>query len=142
MAIFQIDLKKAYDCLDWGFLRCVLIKIGLSPRCTNCIMACVDKVNFSILINGHPMKFFRATRGLRQGFSLSPLLFVLAMDCLSLHIKRAVMEEHFQPLMIRKNNSISHSLFIDDILILGMLCCFTWLCLFNILKKFTKAIGL
>lgn len=52
------------------------------------------------------------------------------------------MEEQFRPLMISNNNNISHSLFVDDILILGMLCHFSWLCLFNILKKITNAIGL
>lgn len=27
--IVKIDLSKAYDCLDWGFIRCLLAKIGL-----------------------------------------------------------------------------------------------------------------
>jgi len=29
-AILKIDLQKAYGCLDWGFIRCLLAKIGLN----------------------------------------------------------------------------------------------------------------
>eukprot|EP00253_Pinus_taeda_P027952 PITA_27952 len=33
--IFKIDLRKAYDCLDWGFIRCLLAKIGLRANMIN-----------------------------------------------------------------------------------------------------------
>lgn len=71
-AIFKIDLRKAYDCLDWGFIRCLLAKIGLRANMINWIMACVEKVNYVVIINGIPSPFFLATRGLRQGCPLSP----------------------------------------------------------------------
>jgi len=43
-------------------------------------MACVSNVHYDVVINGYPTYFFKARRGLRQGCSLSPLLFILAMD--------------------------------------------------------------
>lgn len=52
------------------------------------------------------------------------------------------MEEHCRLMMINTRNYISHSLFVDDILIFGMLCCLSWSCIYNILKNFQKAIGL
>jgi len=36
-----------------------------------------------VLINGGPSSFFKISRGLWQGFPLSPLLFILVMDGLS-----------------------------------------------------------
>lgn len=60
VAILKIDLKKSYDCLDWSYLRCLLIKIGLNDLCKNWIMACVEGVNYAILINGYPTSFFRS----------------------------------------------------------------------------------
>jgi hypothetical protein len=40
-------------------------------------------VRFSILVNGTPSDFFKSSRSLRQGDSLSPLLFVMVMEPLS-----------------------------------------------------------
>lgn len=104
-------------------------------------MACVEKVNYAIIINGLPSTFFSAARGLRQGCSLSPVLFILAMDSLSLHINRAVMEKRCHLLKISTSNFITHNLFVDDILIFGMLCLLNWECLYDILDKFQKATG-
>jgi len=85
-------------------------------------MAYVDNVNYAVIINGYPTRFFWAGRGLRQGCSLSPLVFILVMDCLSLYIKKVVLEDQFQPLKMGNNINISHNLFVDEILIMGMLC--------------------
>jgi len=85
-AIMKVDLQKAFDCLDWGYLRLVLHKIGIQVGPTKWIMACVTNVHYAVVINGYPTKLFKKGRGLRQCCSLSPLLFILAMDGLRLHI--------------------------------------------------------
>lgn len=105
-------------------------------------MACVEMVNFSVIINGIPSPFFSASRSLRQGCPLSLLLFILAMNTLSLHINKAVEEFRCYPLKICRSISISHNLFVDDIILFGMLCRLTWLCYDEILKKIQRAIGL
>jgi len=64
------------------------------------------------------------------------------MNSLSLHINKAVSENMCRPLKLCRNNYISHNLFVDDILIFGMLCRLTWICLHDILKRFQKATGL
>jgi len=141
-AILKIDLKKAYDSLDWSYLRCLLIKIGLNDMCAKWIMACVEGINFAILINGYPTSFFSAERGLRQGCSLSPLLFILVMDTISLHLKRVVASGNINPLSISRGNSFTHNLFVDDVLLFAMLCRQSWHIMHAILKSFQRATGL
>eukprot|EP00253_Pinus_taeda_P022450 PITA_22450 len=85
-------------------------------------MACVEKVNYAVIINGIPSSFFPASRSLRQGCPLSPLLFILAMNTLSLHINKAIKEYRCHPLKICRSISISRNLFVDDIIMFGILC--------------------
>lgn len=105
-------------------------------------MTCVDKANYAVIINGLPSSFFPTSRGLRQGCPLSLLLFILAMDPLSLHINKVVQEDRCRPFHICKNVTISHNLFVDDIILFGIFCRITWLSFYEILKNFQRATGM
>jgi hypothetical protein len=52
--VLKLDLIKAYDRVDWGVLRLVLLQVGLSLETTYWIMECVTSANFVVLINGRP----------------------------------------------------------------------------------------
>lgn len=105
-------------------------------------MARVEEVNYAVLINGFPSPFFKVARGLRQGCSLSPLLFILVMGSLSLHIKREIQQNFCQPLPICRGIFISHNFFVNDILITAILCRASWICLHEILEIFQCATGM
>eukprot|EP00253_Pinus_taeda_P031852 PITA_31852 len=141
-AIMKIDLHKAFDCIDWGFLECLLAKIGLSPPIIRWINACFANVNYAVIINGLPSPFFQAHRGLCQGCPLLPLLFILVINSLSLHINRAVNEGHIKAVKICRQVQISHNLFVDDVLLFSMLCKRSWICYKAILDRFHSATGL
>jgi hypothetical protein len=64
--VLKLDMTKAYDRVDWGFLRLVLFQFGLSLEVTNWIIGCVSTANFVLLINCSPSSFFKSSRGLRQ----------------------------------------------------------------------------
>jgi hypothetical protein len=85
---------------------------------TNWIMACVNSASFAVLVNGEATDFFRSGRGLRQGCPLSPLLFILVMESLSLLLKSSQREGIIKGIKVSRITKILHILFVDDILLL------------------------
>lgn len=75
----KLDIEKAFDHVNWGFLIHLLKRCGFSNKWRQWISFCLSTVRFSILINGSPCSFFGSSRGLQQGNPLSPLLFMLVM---------------------------------------------------------------
>ncbi|GJZ77649.1 hypothetical protein Tco_0642321 [Tanacetum coccineum] len=89
---FKVDIQKAYDTVDWNFLRVILIGFGFHERMIGWIMECVTTTSFSISINGLLHGYFKGKRGLRQGDPLSPYLFTLIMEVFTLILHRRVQE--------------------------------------------------
>ncbi|GJX41721.1 putative RNA-directed DNA polymerase [Tanacetum coccineum] len=88
--VFKVDIQKSYDTVDWKFLDYILRCYGFHHKMVKWIMTCVMTASFSICINGDIYGFFKGKRGLRQGDPLSPYLFTLVMEVLTLIIKRRV----------------------------------------------------
>ena len=75
-------------------------------------------MNFAILLNGDPGQKFAPSRGLRQGDPLSPYLFLLVNEVLSLLIHKESKENRIIGVRMSPSGpSISHILFADDTLI-------------------------
>lgn len=118
--VLKVDLEKAYDRVDWPFLREVLLAAGFSSHLTLLILSCISSTSVPVLWNGSSLSEFQPQRGLRQGDPLSPYLFVLCMEVLGQRISRAVDEKEWKPLKAsRSGPSISHLFFADDLLLFG-----------------------
>ncbi|GJT58681.1 RNA-directed DNA polymerase, eukaryota, reverse transcriptase zinc-binding domain protein [Tanacetum coccineum] len=86
----KIDLQKAYDTVNWNFLELILKKFGFHTRIVGWIMQCVKTVGFTVCINGKRYGYFKGGRGLRQGDPISPYLFTLIMEMLTLLLQRKI----------------------------------------------------
>jgi endonuclease/exonuclease/phosphatase family metal-dependent hydrolase len=114
----KTDMAKAFDRLEWSFLRATLEAMNFPLKMINTILKCVSTVSFSILINGSPTSAFYPQRGLRQGDPLSPYLFILCDDVFSALIAKAHSNKLIHGIKIApKAPEITHLLFADDSLL-------------------------
>ena len=117
----KLDVEKAFDHVNWGFLMQLLEKGGFSAKWRQWIFFCISTVRFSILINGSPCGFFESSKGLRQGDPLSPLLFVLVMEALGRMLDKAIHDDYMSSFGVGRlegrSLAVSRLLFADDTLI-------------------------
>ena len=66
----KIDISKAYDRVDWKFLKAVLVAMNFSSRWVRWILECVTTIQYTILVNGRITQSFKPNRGLRQGIRM------------------------------------------------------------------------
>ncbi|WVZ88994.1 hypothetical protein U9M48_035459 [Paspalum notatum var. saurae] len=88
--LLKLDISKAFDTLSSAFLLEVLSALGFSARWRDWIAILLGSASSRILVNGVPGDTISHRRGVRQGDSLSPLIFVLAMDSLNRLVDKAV----------------------------------------------------
>jgi hypothetical protein len=95
----------------------MLIHLGFFVKFVNWVFSCLTQVSFSILTNGSTSIFFRPGRGLRKGCPLFPLLFLIVVEGLSralIYVKRL---GPLKGIRLGISVSLSHFLFVDDILL-------------------------
>ena len=50
----KLDMSKAYEWVEWIFLKNIMKKMGFDVKWVNLIMECISTVTYFVLINGEP----------------------------------------------------------------------------------------
>lgn len=116
----KLDISKAYERVEWGFLKVLLEHMGFPTSFVQLIMDCVTSVQYSVVLNGEVLPACTPERGLRQGDPLSPYLFVLVTEVSSHLIHMAQIDGKLEGVRIAQQASITtHLFFVDDSLLFG-----------------------
>ncbi len=81
--IVALDQEKAYDKIAHYYLWKVLATFGIPEVLIKLVKALYQNAETTIMINGYLSSTFKVTRGVRQGDSMSCLLFDLAIEPLA-----------------------------------------------------------
>ncbi|GAA0148554.1 hypothetical protein LIER_36750 [Lithospermum erythrorhizon] len=114
----KLDKEKAYDRVEWGYLKNIMITMGFPVKLVYLIMDFITSVSYSVLVNGERSRHIIPSRGLRQGYPLSLYLFILCTEGLIALINAAVARGEWNGVRIgRSGPMVSHMLFAYDSLL-------------------------
>ncbi|KAL3678559.1 hypothetical protein R1sor_021515 [Riccia sorocarpa] len=113
--LLQLDFRKAFDSVNWRFLRETLKAYNFGETFQNYIKAILVTAASAILINGRRSRPVNVTRSVWQGCPLSPLLFILVTQTLTATLENEVQTGRIQGIYLQKAN-IHHCLgfYADD----------------------------
>ena len=85
--LVSLDQEKAFDQVDRTFLLNLLRHLGFGPSFLNCIYTLYNGANMRVIVNGFRSDMMPIARGVRQGDSLSPMLYILCVEVLACKIR-------------------------------------------------------
>lgn len=90
-------------------------RLGFNERWISLIMMCISVVSYSVLINGEARDNIVPSRGIRQGDTISPYLFLLCAQGLSAMLRKEEELGNIRAILVSKEaTQISHLFFADD----------------------------
>ncbi|XP_013745364.2 uncharacterized protein LOC106447969 [Brassica napus] len=138
----KTDMSKAYDRLEWEFIRLVLQRMGFHEKWIHWIMECISSVTYAFLINGSPRGRVKPSRGIRQGDPLSPYIFILCSEVLSGLCNKAQEDGLLEGIRVAKGcPRVNHLLFADDTMFFSKADKASSLALKTILQQYETASG-
>lgn len=117
-ATIKLDIQKTFDTIQWDAIVRILGYMGFPIPFISWIYGCITSVNYSIVINGSVVGFFKGKQGIRQGDPLSAYLFIVVMELLTQMLNKLVGLKLFHLHPKCKNPQIVSLLFVDDLIIL------------------------
>ena len=111
----KTDMSKAYDRLEWDFIKAAFERLGFHQVWISWIMQCISTVTYSYLLNGQAKGRVVPQRGIRQGDPLSPYIFIICSEVLSGLCNKAQGNGSLPGIKVAKvSPRVNHLLFADD----------------------------
>ena len=115
VAGLKIDISKAYDRMEWGFIANMMNKFGFQQTWIDRVMKLISSVSYSFTHNSQEFGSVIPSRGIRQGDPISPYIYILCAEGLSAMIRRNESVGLLHGCTIARGApTISHLLFADD----------------------------
>ena len=106
-----LDIRKAYDTVSRDALWKRLLDIGVKGKMGRAIKNIYQVVESSVIVGEELTEWFEIGLGVRQGCTLSPLLFLIFVEGLSQELRK-------RPGGLREGKiTLNHLLFADDLAI-------------------------
>ncbi|XP_059441970.1 uncharacterized protein LOC132174312 [Corylus avellana] len=138
----KLDMSKAYDRVEWNFLEAIMCRMGFATKWIHLMRMCVTTVSYAVVINGSPCGHIIPKRGLRQGDTISPYLFLICAEALSALLSTGTEVGLLTGVPTsRRGSRLSHLFFADDSLLFCRATIEQWNCLTNALKAYEDALG-
>ena len=114
--VLKIDLEKAFDRLEWSFIREVLVHFNFPSNLIAIIMDCISSTSVSVLFNDGKLPTFSPSCGIRQGDLISPYIFIMCLEYLGLLIHDKTANNSWKPIKAcRSEPAFSHLCFANDL---------------------------
>ena len=111
--LLAVDLEKAFDSVEWGYLRMVLQEMGFGKSWIRWVTLLYTEPTARVRTNRTVSCEYGVHRGTRQGCPLSPLLFAIAIEPLAIKYR----SENVGKGMRMGGEEHLISLYADDLLI-------------------------
>ncbi|XP_072969992.1 uncharacterized mitochondrial protein AtMg01250-like [Typha angustifolia] len=114
--MIKADLSKAFNRMEWRLLGDALKFFGFPDDFIELIQACISTTSLTVEVNSAADRYFSPMRGIRQGCPLSPYLFIISLNVLSVLLEHEMMLRRIRCIkLVRNAPPILQMMFADDV---------------------------
>jgi hypothetical protein len=112
LCMVLLDFEKAYDKVNWTFLRQTMHIMGFHDTWINQVVSLNTNAAAAVIVNGKQSATFQLQRSVRQGCPLAPYPILLTVDVLGQMLQHPQCEVN--GLRLPDNSNITNQMFADD----------------------------
>ena len=86
----SLDFKKAFDSLEWPLIHKTLEMFNFGDSLMKWVTLFYSNIESAVINNGYATTWFKPSKGVRQGCTLSPYLFTLSAEIRSNEIRQNI----------------------------------------------------